>query len=131
MRVEVYDEVGNRYTVTLEGRVTRDKAVRILDMVELLGGMPGVEPSPHHPEKLSKFERVHILVKGHFPLTWFSSKDIQSAYEEQMNEPISLSTVSTYLSRLTDRGVLVKTHNSNRISYRLMSKDMREMIEKV
>jgi hypothetical protein len=40
MKVEVYDESGNRYVISFEGRVTREKALKIFDMVELLGGIP-------------------------------------------------------------------------------------------
>jgi hypothetical protein len=43
MRVEVFDGSGNRYTVTFEGYVTREKAIRLLDIVELLGGIPEEE----------------------------------------------------------------------------------------
>ena len=44
MRVELFDSEGNRYTIAFEGQITRDKAVRLLDLVELLGGMPGETP---------------------------------------------------------------------------------------
>ena len=45
MRVELFDSEGNRYTVAFEGQITRDKALRLLDLVELLGGMPGENPT--------------------------------------------------------------------------------------
>jgi hypothetical protein len=51
MRVESYDESGNRYTITFEGSVTREKALRIFDIVELLSGMPGIEPSASKAER--------------------------------------------------------------------------------
>ena len=41
MRVELFDNEGNRYTVAFEGQITRDKALRLLDLVELLGGTSG------------------------------------------------------------------------------------------
>ena len=41
IRVEIFND-GNRYTITFEGQVTRDKALRLLDLVELLGGMSTV-----------------------------------------------------------------------------------------
>ncbi|MQY62308.1 hypothetical protein GH146_03345 [archaeon] len=37
IRVEIFNN-GDRYTITFEGQVTRDKALRLLDLVELLGG---------------------------------------------------------------------------------------------
>ena len=45
MRVELFDSDGNRYTIAFEGQVTRDKALRLLDLVELLGGTPGEGPT--------------------------------------------------------------------------------------
>ena len=45
IRVELFDSDGNRYTIAFEGQVTRDKALRLLDLVELLGGAPGEGPT--------------------------------------------------------------------------------------
>ena len=122
MRVEVYDEAGNRYTITFNGRVTRDKAVRLFDIIELLGGMP--EPSPNlawHTSDMSKFDKVHFIIEKHFPVIWFSSKDVQSIYEQEFKELISLSTISTYLSRMANRGILVKGGARNLRRYRIIT----------
>jgi len=129
MRVEVYDETGNRYTISLEGKVTRKNALRILDIVELLGGMPGVSSESQSAQELSRIDKVRFVVGKNFPLVWFSAKDVQSAYEKQTNEPAGLSAVSTYLSRLSDRGILVKTRNSNKVLYRLISGDIKRLVE--
>ncbi len=120
MRVEVYDESGNRYTITFEGSVTRDKALRLIDLVELLGGMPGVNSSREAlSSELSKFDKVHFVLEKYFPIVWFSSKEVQSAYEQEFKEPASLSTISTYLSRMANRGLLIKNRSSNSLRYRI------------
>jgi len=122
MRVEVFDGSGNRYTVTFEGKVTREEALRLLDLIELLGGMPGVNPEwAGAASESSKFEKVHLIVQKHFPIAWFSSKDVQSIYEQEFKEPIPLSTVSTYLSRMADRGLLKKGGVSNRRHYKALT----------
>ena len=129
MRVEVFDENGNRYTVTFQGNVTRDKALRLLDIVELLGGMPraGSQLDQRNSE-LSKFDKVRYIVKEDFPVVWFSSRDVQSLYEQKLKEPISLSTVSTYLSRMADRGILAKNKMSNRRRYRTITEMSRSTL---
>jgi len=129
MRVEVFDESGNRYAVTFEGHVTRDKALRLLDIVELLGGMPhaGSELDEANP-KLSKFDKVHYVVKENFPVVWFSSRDVQSVFEQKLGEPIGLSTVSTYLSRMADRGILAKDEMSQRRRYRVVTEVSRSTL---
>jgi len=121
--VEIFDGDGNRYTVTFEGQVTREKALHLLDLVELLGGMPAGNLEWNRASSdLAKFDKVRFIVDKNFPMVWFSSRDIQSAYEQEFKEPISLSTVSTYLSRMADRGVLAKSGMSNHWRYRAMTK---------
>ena len=123
LRVELFDSDGNRYTIAFEGQVTRDKALRLLDPVELLGGAPGEGPSAGAgnalPNKvLSRFEKVQLVIQKNFPLIWFSSKEIQSIYEQELKEPVGLSTVSTYLSRMATKGMLLRTGGSNSLKYK-------------
>ena len=126
MRVELFDSEGNRYTVSFEGQITRDKALRLLDLVELLGGMPN-ETSNHNTGNAvtgtvsSRFEKVRSVIQKTLPLIWFSSRDVQSAYEQELKEPITLSTVSTYLTRLTSKGWLLRTGEGNNLKYKLAS----------
>ena len=121
MRVEIFND-GDHYTITFEGQVTRDKALRLLDLVELLGGMPTVTSESGRPvSEITKIEKVRIAAEKNFPISWFSSKDLQSTYEKQFNEPIGLSTVSTYLSRLAERGFFIKKGASNQKRYRIMT----------
>jgi hypothetical protein len=120
MKVDVFDTGGNRYSITFEGQVTRDKALRLLEIVELLGGMPAGSPTESKPvSEMLKQDKVRFLVERNLPLVWFSSKEVQTLYERELKEPISLSTVSTYLSRLAERGFLSKTNMANKKRYRM------------
>ena len=122
MRVEIFSGNGDRYTITFDGQVTREKALRLLDLIELLGGVPPGDPGLNRStSELSKIDRLRLVIEKKFPIGWFSSRDIQSTYEEEFKEPISLSTVSTYLSRMADRGVLTKNKISNRWRYRVIA----------
>jgi hypothetical protein len=123
IRVELFDSEGNRYTIAFEGQVTRDKALRLLDLVELLGGMPGEGVASGTGavvtgNTLSRFEKVRLVIQKNFPLVWFSSKDVQSIYEQELKEPVSLSTVSTYLARMTNRGILLRAGEGNNLKYK-------------
>jgi hypothetical protein len=123
IRVELFDSDGNRYTIAFEGQVTRDKALRLLDLVELLGGTPDENPisasnTPIPNRSLSRFEKVQLVIQKNFPLIWFSSKDIQSAYEQELKEPVTLSTISTYLARMATKGLLMRTGGPNSLKYK-------------
>jgi len=126
VRVELFDSEGNKYTVSFEGQITREKAVRLLDLVELLGGVSSGTGNPEvnstvPSDGLSKYEKVRTLIRRNFPIVWFSSREVQSAYEQEFKEPISLSTVATYFARMSNKGILVKTGASNRLKYKMTS----------
>jgi hypothetical protein len=123
MRVELFDSDGNRYTIAFEGQVTRDKALRLLDLVELLGGTQGEAPMATsgpsiQTRSISRFEKVQNVIQKNFPLIWFTSKEIQSIYEQELKEPVSLSTISTYLSRMASKGILTRTGGPNNLKYK-------------
>jgi hypothetical protein len=122
IRVELFNGSGDRYTITFEGQVTREKALHLLDLVELLGGVPTMNTGWNRPtSELSKFEKIRLVVEKRFPIGWFSSREIQDTYEKRFKEPITLSTVSTYLSRMADRGILTKNGKSNHRRYRTLT----------
>jgi len=134
MRVELFDSEGNRYTIAFEGQVTRDKAVKLMDLVELLGGMPGDAPNASSSnsqvqENSSRFEKVRSIVQKSFPMVWFSSKDVQSVYEQELKEPVSLSTVSTYLSRMASKGFLIRNGAANNLKYKVLATNPQAVIK--
>jgi len=124
VRIELFDGEGNKYTLAFEGQITREKALRLLDLVELLGGMPSGGRNPGgNPaisnNNFSKYDKVWAMIQRHFPIVWFSSKEVQLVYEQEFKEPISLSTVATYLGRMTNKGILAKAGASNRLKYKV------------
>lgn len=135
MRVELFDSDGNRYSISFEGQITRDKAVRLLDLVELLGGVPGVgAANPSSPPasvggQASKFDRLRTLIQKHFPLVWFSSREVQTAFEHEFKQPIALSTVATYLARMTTKGLILRSGPPNSLKYKFVFSGSRPPIE--
>ncbi|MEM2546929.1 MAG: hypothetical protein QXM37_04795 [Candidatus Bathyarchaeia archaeon] len=122
MRIEVFDGEGNKYSIAFEGQITRDKALRLLDLVELLGGVAASGANPGadiETVEKSKYEKLLAVLQKRFPIVWFTSKEVQAAYEQEFNEPISLSTVATYLSRMANRGILIKAGASNHLKYKI------------
>ena len=120
LKVEVYDEEGNKYAISFEGRVTRDKALKILDLVDLLSGLPETPPLSHEKfNSLSKMDKVKMLVEKYFSLSWFTTRDVQLMYEKEYNTPISLSTVSTYLTRMVNSGILINERNGRNRRFKI------------
>ena len=134
MRVELFDSDGNRYSISFEGQITRDKALRLLDLVELLGGVPpsgngqNVSSVPANIE-LSQFDKVRSVVQKHFPLVWFSSRELQSVFEQEFKEPITLSTAATYLARMAAKGFVLKSGPPNSLKYKAATTFARAALE--
>jgi hypothetical protein len=125
IRVELFDTEGNKYSISFEGQITRDKTLRLLDLVELLGGgtTSGMNPgnTPTTTRDVTKFDKIRSVIQKHFPIGWFSSKEIQNLYEQELKEPINLTTTATYLGRMTTRGTLQRTGPPNNLKYKLPS----------
>jgi DNA-binding transcriptional ArsR family regulator len=120
IKVDVFDAEGSKLTISFEGRITREKVLQLLDLTEILGGIPVSNVDDEKSASMmSKFERMQLLLRKDFPVGWFSSQMIQSAYEKLFNEPTQISTVSTYLARLSERGLLIRSGSPANRRYRL------------
>jgi hypothetical protein len=122
LKVEIFDAEGNRYTISCEGHVSREKILHVLDLAELLGG-PSVNSDGLRRTSYdsTKFELFRSLIRQSFPIEWFSSKEAQLACEQELSLPFGLSTVSTYLARMADRGVLLRKGPSNDRKYKSLA----------
>ncbi|RLI11444.1 hypothetical protein DRO33_04070, partial [Candidatus Bathyarchaeota archaeon] len=120
LKIELQDHDGTKYVFTVEGRLTREKMARLLELVEVLGGVGEEElVLPPPPSEMTLYDRLRLLIERYFPDTWFTTRDVKEAYEHEYGEPVKLSTVSTYLARMADRGLLVRAGPSSGRRYRL------------
>lgn len=107
VKIEFEDDEGAKFAVSVDGSVSRTKLAKIMDLVELMNPSENEENNNTSPS--TSFNRVFELIESKFPLGSFCSTDILEAYEDSYNEPSSLSTISTYLNRLWNKGLLTRT----------------------
>ena len=107
IRIDMEDADGAKYDFKLEGNVTREKILKIFEMMDLMN----IEQSPETPNLNSIGGKIWGIVDKHFPVGEFTSSEILEKYEDEYDEPIKLSVVSTYLSRFTSKG---KTERSKK-----------------
>ncbi len=68
LKIDVRDDEGNTITVSFQGRLTRQKALQLLDFVELLGGISsGREDVDARPD-LSKYAKLRLVIQERFPI---------------------------------------------------------------
>lgn len=115
LRIEFDDADGARFTLAVEGPLTRDKVLRLMEITELLG--PNTTLSESEPTGTT-FAALRQLIETRFPLGHFTSGEVQEAYEDEYGAAIQRSTVATYLARLTARGYLKRTRLGSAWGYR-------------
>jgi len=64
--------------------------------------------------------RLERFIKYEFPDKWFTSQELKERYETVADD-IKLSTVSTYLSRMNNDGLIERKGNRNNRQYRFVS----------
>ena len=119
-KIELEDAEGSKYNLSLEGNVSKEKIMKIVEFMDLLNIESGGEgETQNNRSPASVGDRIWSLVEGKFPYGGFSSTDILELYEDQYNEPIKLSIISTYLSRYSDRGRLARTRQGKEWIYKI------------
>ncbi len=116
IKIELEDEEGTKYTLALEGKVSRDKLMKAMDMLEAMD-VP-LEHSPRAPDKGTFFGKTMMLLETTFAAGDFSSSDVAREFEDKYNQPVKLSTISTYLARLADKQYIRRERFGNSWVYR-------------
>jgi hypothetical protein len=120
-KIELEDAEGSKYNLSLEGNVSKEKIIKIVEFMDLLNiesnGNGEGETLARAPASVG--DRIWSLVEGKFPYGGFTSTDILELYEDQYNEPIKLSIISTYLSRYSDRGRLARNRQGKEWVYKI------------
>ncbi|KON30667.1 hypothetical protein AC480_00600 [miscellaneous Crenarchaeota group archaeon SMTZ1-55] len=119
LKLELNNGDGNKISVIITGHFHRDKILQLLDFIDLLDGDFNNTDDKTLSE-LSKIEKLQLIIKRKFPIGWFTSQELMIAYEDVLNEPIGLSTVSTYLYRLVGKNVLIRSGSLTERKYKLV-----------
>ncbi len=117
VKIELEDEDGTKYTLALEGKVSREKLMKAVDMLEVMD-VPFERNYPKPPDEGTFFGKVMILLETSFSAGDFSSADVAREFEEKYNQSVRLSTISTYLSRLADKQYIKRERFGNSWVYR-------------
>ncbi|MDF2957041.1 MAG: hypothetical protein OD814_000663 [Candidatus Alkanophagales archaeon MCA70_species_1] len=123
IRVEVTYDDGTKTSLDLEGSLPKSKAIE--KVVHFLN----TELSSHAPsisysiDELTIKERLEFFLRydERAPKDWFTTSDVKRKYEEVYGTSIKLSTISTYLTRLHNEGILERRGSKFKREYRVAS----------
>ena len=113
IRIDLEDSDGARYDIKLEGNVTRDKVLKIFEMMDLMNIEEAEEPTNMN----SVGSKIWHIVDKFFPTGKFTTTNILEKYEDEYNEPVKLSVISTYLSRFSSKGRVNRSRIGREYNY--------------
>ena len=113
IRIDMEDTDGARYDIKIEGNVTRDKVLKIFEMMDLMN----IEDEQKVTNMDSVGSKIWHTVDKFFPMGNFTSTNILEKYEDEFNEPVKLSVISTYLSRFSSKGRIDRVRTGREWTY--------------
>ena len=115
IRIDVRDKDGAKYDFKIEGNITKEKALKIFELMDLIN----IEEE-QTPNLDSIGGKIWNIVENSFPIGKFTSSEILEKYEDEYNEPIKLSVVSTYLARFASRNKIERARTGREWSYQII-----------
>lgn len=113
IRIDMKDSDGARFDIKIEGNVTRDKVLKIFEMMDLMN----IEEEQEITNMDSVGSKIWHIVDKFFPMGKFTSTTILEKYEDEFNEPVKLSIISTYLSRFSSKGKIDRVRTGREWTY--------------
>ncbi len=107
------DSDGARYDIKIEGNVTRDKVLKIFEMMDLMN----IEEEQKATNMDSVGSKIWYIVDKFFPMGKFTSTNILEKYEDELNEPVKLSVISNYLSLFSSKGIIDRVRTGREWTY--------------
>jgi hypothetical protein len=115
IRIDLEDTDGAKYNFNIEGNITRDKVLKIFELMDLMN----IEEQDEAPQLDSVGAKIWHIVDKYFPTGRFTSNEILEKYEDEFNEPIKLSIISTYLARFNTKGRINRLRNGKAWMYQI------------
>jgi hypothetical protein len=122
IRIDLEDSDGAKYNFSLEGNVTREKMLKIFELMNLM--------NIEEPEAATQLDsigaKIWNVIDKNFPIGKFTSSMILEKYEDEYEEPIKLSVISTYLSRFAVKGRVAREKQGKEWAYQILKIAQRE-----
>ena len=122
IRIDLEDSEGAKYNFSLEGNVTREKMLKIFELMNLMN----IEEPATNTQLDSIGAKIWNIIDKNFPIGKFTSSMVLEKYEDEYEEPIKLSVISTYLSRFAVKGKVIREKQGKEWGYQIQKIAQRE-----
>jgi len=126
IRINLEDSSGGKYKFDLEGNITRDKVLKLFELMDVMD----IEQEQEAPNFDTLGGKIWYIIENYFPTGRFTSSLVLQKYEDEYNEPdavyherkkepIKLSVVSTYLARFASQNKIKREKTGREWSYQI------------
>ena len=126
IRINLEDSDGGKYKFDLEGNITRDKVLKLFELMDVMD----IEQEQEAPNFDTLGGKIWYIIENYFPTGRFTSSLVLQKYEDEYNEPdavyherkkepIKLSVVSTYLARFASQNKIKREKTGREWSYQI------------
>jgi len=122
IRIDLEDADGAKYNFSLEGNVTRDKMLKIFELMDLIN----IEEQENTIQLDSVGSKIWNVIDKHYPIGKFTSSLVLEKYEDEYSEPVKLSVISTYLSRFASKGRVARERKGKEWTYQILKINQKE-----
>ena len=140
IKIEIEDNEGDKYNLCLEGKFSRDKMLKVLELMETFQGTIKADKVNEVIHKYSQNQsqncqqitinlgtKLWNIISTTFINQKFSSTDLSHAYYNIHLVNIQLSIVSTYLSRFFIKNKLERTKRGKEWIYSIIHNPVRDI----
>ncbi|HEX2408594.1 MAG TPA: hypothetical protein VHJ38_15430 [Nitrososphaeraceae archaeon] len=123
IKIELEDDTGGKYNLSLEGNFSKEKILQIIELMELVRSDSVdkiTNSSKENNSILSVDSKIWNIIEQSFYYNTFTSSDIVNIYNKKYNETIKLSIISTYLARYVTKGKLKRAKRLREYVYDLV-----------
>jgi hypothetical protein len=118
------DENGQKYNLTLQGSLSREKIMNLIEFVQRFE-KNSTDTSIEHKESDRKLgQKLWNLITENFRYHTFTSTDLLRIYKDLNYETIQLSVISIYLSRFYLKKQLNRSKNGKQWVYSFVKENL-------
>ena len=124
IKIELEDNEGDRYNLSLEGKFSKEKMLRVFELIESFEDKTTKEQkeptSVLYDDTSTLASRIWSIIQDKCHDTTFTSAFIFNKYNEIYEEKLQLSIISTYLSRFFARNKLSRIKHGKEWIYSMI-----------
>jgi hypothetical protein len=124
IKIELEDENGEKYNLSLQGNLSKEKIMNVIEFVQMFEKNSMDNIFEHKESDIKLGSKLWNIITENFRYHTFTSSDLIRIYKDLYYESIQLSVISIYLSRFYIRKQLSRSKNGKQWVYALIKENL-------